>query len=115
MNPNCIFCRIAAGTQPSNIVYKDDQVTAFHDIQPQAKTHILVIPNQHIESLADAGDVDPALLGHLLQVAARLAREQGIDESGYRVLTNVGKHAGQTVYHLHFHLLGGNPLRLPLG
>jgi len=115
MNPHCIFCRIVAGTQPSDIVYQDDQVTAFRDIEPQASTHILVIPNQHIVSLAETEEVDPALLGHLLQVAARLAQQEGIDASGYRVVTNVGQHAGQTVHHLHFHLLGGNRLHLPLG
>ncbi|MBX6752770.1 histidine triad nucleotide-binding protein [Thermorudis peleae] len=112
---SCIFCAIAAGQQPATVVYRDDRVTAFWDIRPQAKVHVLIIPNQHFSSLDDAINADPALLGHCLQVAARLAREQGIHTTGYRVVTNVGPHSGQSVFHLHFHLLGGNPLRLALG
>ncbi|MBX6342401.1 MAG: histidine triad nucleotide-binding protein [Thermomicrobiaceae bacterium] len=115
MAQDCIFCQIAAGKVPARVVYRDDGVTVFHDIQPQASTHLLVIPNQHVESLNEAEEVDPALLGRLLQVAARVAREAGIDRSGYRVVTNTGPDSGQTVYHLHLHVLGGNRLRLPLG
>ena len=115
MDRGCIFCRIAAGEIPAQVVYRDDRATVFRDIQPQASTHLLVIPNQHIASLSDAEQADPALLGHLLQVAATVAREAGIDESGYRVVTNVGPDSGQSVFHLHFHVLGGNRLRLPLG
>lgn len=115
MTGDCIFCAIVAGQQPARKVYQDDQVTVFWDIHPQAKIHLLIVPNQHIRSLAEAETTDPALLGRCLQVAARVAREQGLHESGYRVVTNVGPDAGQSVFHLHFHLLGGNRLRLPLG
>jgi histidine triad (HIT) family protein len=115
MTDFCIFCEIVAGRQPARIVHQDDAVTVFWDIDPQASIHLLVVPNQHIRSLAEAEEVDPALLGRCLQVAARVAREHGIAESGYRVLTNVGPHAGQSVFHLHFHLLGGNRLRFRLG
>ncbi|MDI3339732.1 MAG: histidine triad nucleotide-binding protein [Sphaerobacter sp.] len=115
MSSDCIFCRIVAGEIPATIVYQDDQVTAFKDIQPQATVHILVIPNQHVASLNEADRLDPALLGRVLQAAATVAREAGIAESGYRLVTNTGPDSGQTVHHLHFHVLGGNPLRLPLG
>jgi histidine triad (HIT) family protein len=115
MTDSCIFCEIVAGRQPARITYQDETVTVFWDIHPQARIHLLIVPNQHIRSLAEAENVDPALLGRCLQVAAKVARDQGIAESGYRVVTNVGPHAGQSVFHLHFHLLGGNPLRLPLG
>lgn len=111
----CIFCEIAAGQQPARIVYQDELATAFWDIHPQARVHVLVIPNQHITSLREAEEVDPVLLGHCLRVAARVAREQGIADSGYRVLTNTGPDAGQSVFHLHFHVLGGNRLRMALG
>ncbi len=111
----CVFCEIASGRQPARIIYQDDLVTAFWDIHPQARVHVLVIPNQHLTSLREAEETDPVLLGRCLQVAARVARETGIAESGYRVLTNVGPDAGQSVYHLHFHLLGGNRLRMALG
>lgn len=100
---------------PAEIVYQDDAVTAFHDVQPQAKTHTLVIPNTHIESLNDAPEADPTLLGRLLQVAARVAREAEIDNTGYRVTINNGPDAGQTVFHVHLHVLGGNRLHMPLG
>ena len=115
MANDCIFCRIVAGELPATIVYQDDEVTAFNDINPQASTHVLVIPNQHITSLNQAEETDPVLLGRLLQVAAKVARDAGLAESGYRVVTNTGPDSGQTVFHLHFHVLGGNPLRLPLG
>lgn len=115
MNNPCIFCEIVAGRQPARLVYQDETVTVFWDIRPQARVHLLVVPNQHIRSLAEAEEGDPTLLGRCLQVAARVAREHGLAESGYRVVTNVGRDAGQTVFHLHFHLLGGNPLHLPLG
>ncbi len=114
MDRDCLFCRIAAGKIPARIVYRDDAVTAFHDIEPQASTHVLVIPNSHIASLNDAPDADPALLGSLLQVAARVAREAEIDQTGYRVTINNGPDAGQTVFHVHLHVLGGNRLRMPL-
>lgn len=115
MANDCIFCRIVAGELPATIVYQDDEVTAFNDINPQASIHVLVIPNQHVTSLNEADKMDPALLGRLLQVAAKVARDAGLAESGYRVVTNTGPDSGQSVFHLHFHVLGGNPLRLPLG
>jgi histidine triad (HIT) family protein len=111
----CVFCEIAAGRRPARLVHQDDAVTAFWDIHPQARVHLLVIPNQHVTSLREAEVLDPVLLGRCLQVAARVASEAGIAESGYRVLTNVGPDAGQSVYHLHFHVLGGNRLRTGLG
>lgn len=114
MTADCIFCKIAAGELPATIAYQDEQVLAFHDIQPQAATHILVIPKQHLESLSEA-DADPELLGRLLQVAARVAGEAGVRESGYRVVTNTGRHGCQSVGHLHFHVLGGQQLAPRLG
>jgi histidine triad (HIT) family protein len=115
MNRNCVFCRIVSGDVPATIVYQDPEVTAFRDIEPQAPTHVLVIPNIHLASLNDAEGAEPALLGRLLQVAARVARKAGVDEFGYRVVVNTGPNAGQTVYHTHLHVLGGNRLRMPLG
>jgi len=115
MTQPCVFCRIAAGQIPAQVVYRDDRATVFKDIQPQASTHLLVIPNEHIGSLSEADQVDPALLGHLLRVAAHVALEAGVDQTGYRVVTNVGPDSGQSVFHLHLHVLGGNRLRLPLG
>jgi histidine triad (HIT) family protein len=112
---NCLFCRIAAGEIPAGIIYQDERAVAFNDINPQAPVHALVIPRQHIESLGGASENDSALLGHLLQVAARVAREQGLSESGYRTVANTGAGAGQSVFHLHFHVLGGRPLSWPPG
>ncbi|HET9016421.1 MAG TPA: histidine triad nucleotide-binding protein [Thermomicrobiaceae bacterium] len=115
MDPTCLFCRILAGTVPARIVHQDDRATVFQDIQPQASTHLLVIPNEHIASLNEAEETDLELLGHLLRVAAWVAREAGIDRSGYRVVINTGPDSGQSVFHLHLHVLGGNRLHLPLG
>ena len=110
MNATCIFCRIVEGTAPASVVYSDDDVLAFRDIHPQAKTHILVIPKRHFVSLNDATEADSGFLGRLVQVAAAVAQQEGIDESGYRVVTNTGPDACQSVDHLHFHLLGGEPM-----
>jgi len=107
---DCIFCKIAEGQIPSQKVYEDDQVVAFRDIQPQAPVHLLVIPRKHISSLNEASAEDAQLLGHVLLTASRVAKEAGLAEGGYRVLTNIGKDAGQTVFHLHFHVLGGEML-----
>lgn len=90
-------------------------MTAFRDVRPQAPTHVLIVPNQHLASMNDAREADPALLGRLLQVAAEIARREGIDHSGYRVIANTGPDADQTVHHLHLHVLGGNRLRRGLG
>ena len=112
---DCLFCKIAAGEIPSNIVYQDDTVVAFRDINPEAPQHILLIPRRHIESMANLTPEDGPMLASIYTTASRLARELGIEKSGYRFLTNVGPDAGQSVFHLHFHLLGGRPLGWPPG
>lgn len=112
---DCLFCKIAAGQIPSKIVYQDETVVAFEDINPKAPHHILLIPRRHIASMADLTLDDGSVLAALFVTAARLARELGISESGYRFVTNVGPDAGQSVFHLHFHLLGGRPFSWPPG
>jgi histidine triad (HIT) family protein len=111
----CIFCRIAAGEIPSAIVHQDDQCIAFRDIEPRAPVHILIIPRRHIASLTDLTGEDVALVGHLQWTASRLAEAENIAESGYRVVVNCGDDGGQTVPHLHVHLLGGRHLGWPPG
>jgi histidine triad (HIT) family protein len=111
---NCLFCKIAAGTIPVTRLYEDDQVLAFPDISPQAPVHVLLIPKHHFASLAHTSATDSALLGHLLAAAAVVAREQGL-KSGYRVVINTGADGGQTVEHLHLHLLGGRHMGWPPG
>jgi histidine triad (HIT) family protein len=105
-----IFSKIIAGEIPATIVYKDDRVTAFKDINPAAPVHILIIPNKEIPTVDDVTEEDEALLGHLFVVARQVAREQGIAENGYRLIVNCKNHGGQEVYHLHMHLLGGRKL-----
>lgn len=112
---DCLFCKIAAGQIPGKIVYQDDVVVAFEDINPKAPHHMLLIPRRHIASMADLTLDDGPILAALLTTAARLARERGFDESGYRVVSNVGPDAGQSVFHLHFHLLGGRKFGWPPG
>jgi histidine triad (HIT) family protein len=112
---NCIFCRILEGEIPSDTVYGDERSVAFRDTNPQAPVHILVIPREHMESLDEASQKDEALLGHLLRVAARVANEQGLSESGYRTVINTGAGAAQSVFHLHVHVLGGRTLNWPPG
>ena len=112
---NCLFCKIAKGEIPSNIVYQDEHVVAFVDINPQAPKHILLIPRQHIASMTDITLDDGLLLAQLFTTAQRLAHEMNIDESGYRFVSNVGPDAGQSVFHLHFHLLGGRRFGWPPG
>jgi histidine triad (HIT) family protein len=107
---DCIFCKIIAGEIPSNILYQDELVTAFRDINPRAPVHILIVPNQHYDSMADMGDEEAQILGRVVAVTNQLARQEGLGESGYRFITNVGPDAGQIVFHVHFHLLGGRPL-----
>ena len=114
-NQDCIFCKIAAGEIPAQVVHADERAVAFRDINPQAPVHLLVIPRDHIESLNDAGGGDEGTLGHLLRVAARVANEQGVAESGFRTVVNTGAGAGQTVFHLHVHVLGGRQLTWPPG
>ncbi len=110
----CIFCRIIQGELPAKKVYEDDHTLAFEDINPQAPTHILVVPKKHIDGLKEAAPEDAELIGHCHIVAAQLARERRI-EDGYRTVFNVGPRAGQSVFHLHLHLLGGRGFRWPPG
>jgi histidine triad (HIT) family protein len=112
---SCIFCRIAAREIPSEIVHESDRVVAFRDTNPQAPTHILLIPKEHIGSIADIQDGHGDLLADIAQVATHLAEAEGIDRSGWRLVTNVGPDAGQSVFHLHVHLLGGRPMAWPPG
>lgn len=110
----CPFCRIAAGEAEARIVYQDEIVTAFHDRNPQAPVHVLIVPNEHIESIKDVGAEDADLVGKLFVVARDIAEEQGLT-AGYRLVVNTGSQAGQSVYHLHVHLLGGRPMSWPPG
>jgi len=110
---DCLFCRIAAGEISSKKVYADQDVYAFHDIAPKAPTHVLVIPRKHIGRLADAGPEDRELLGEVVSRAAAIARDLGLEH--YRLVVNNGEQAGQSVFHIHFHLLGGRPLAWPPG
>lgn len=105
-----VFSKIVSKEIPAEIVFQDDRVTAFRDINPQAPVHILIVPNREIPTLADVTDADEAVLGHMMVVAARIAQEQGIAEKGYRLIVNCREHGGQEVYHLHIHLLGGRKL-----
>jgi histidine triad (HIT) family protein len=110
---DCLFCKIAAGEIPSRRVYEDERIYAFEDIAPKAPTHILVIPKKHIARLADAGAQDAPLIGELAARAASIARERGLEH--YRLVLNNGEGAGQSVFHIHFHLLGGRPFAWPPG
>ena len=114
MSEDCLFCKIATKKIPSKIVYEDEEVFAFEDIGPQAPTHILICPRKHFASLNEASGEDQAVLGKLQLVAAQLARKQNLVE-GYRTVLNNGKGAGQSVFHLHLHLLGGRAFRWPPG
>lgn len=111
----CIFCRIAAGDLQANIAYQDDDIVAFHDLNPQAPTHILIIPRQHIATLLETDDDQALLLGRLQRAAVEIARQQGLDNDGFRLVTNCLEAAGQSVFHLHVHLLGGRPFHWPPG
>ncbi len=111
---DCLFCRIVRGEIPATVVYKQGGVTAFRDIAPQAPTHILIIPDQHVSGVAAMGEADEQIVGRVLRVAAELARGEGIEDRGYRLIINQGQDAGQSVPHLHVHLLGGRPLPTPL-
>jgi histidine triad (HIT) family protein len=112
---DCLFCRIIAGEIPSEIVHQDERAVAIRDINPQAPTHVLIIPREHIESLNDISQRDESLLGHLQRVAARIANDAGHADTGYRTVINTGAGAGQSVFHLHVHLLGGRPMHWPPG
>jgi Diadenosine tetraphosphate (Ap4A) hydrolase and other HIT family hydrolases len=112
---SCVFCRIISGEIPTDFLHNDDLVVAFRDITPKAPTHILLMSREHIVAVADLTDAHGPMLGRLFAVAASLARDTGIAETGFRLVTNSGKGAGQSVPHLHFHLLGGRPMRWPPG
>jgi histidine triad (HIT) family protein len=113
--PDCLFCRIASGEIPADVVLSDPDVLAFRDISPQAPTHILIIPRKHIASVSELEPEDGELIGKLFIVARDLARQEGISEGGYRMVVNAGADAGQTVFHIHLHLLGGRGLGWPPG
>jgi histidine triad (HIT) family protein len=110
-----IFAKIIAGEIPSEKLYEDEHVVAFRDIQPQAPVHVLVVPRKPLVSVADAGNEDAELLGRLLLAAAKVARSLGLEEDGYRLVTNIGEYGGQSVFHLHVHLLGGRKMGWPPG
>jgi histidine triad (HIT) family protein len=112
---DCLFCKIVRHEIPSSIVYEDDRVLAFNDINPQAPTHVLVVPKQHIASLNDLGPDDDGIVGEMVRRAAAVAKERGISAGGYRTVFNTNRDAGQTVFHLHLHLLGGRAMTWPPG
>lgn len=112
---DCIFCKIAQRKLPVRVIYEDDLAVAFEDISPQAPVHTLIIPKRHISKSLDLKDEDNALIGHLMQIANRIAKEKGIAERGFRVVINCNPESGQTVFHLHLHLLGGRHMHWPPG
>jgi len=115
VDSSCLFCRIVAGEIPADVVRESDRVLAFRDVNPQAPVHILLIPKEHLESVADVAEHHADTLTDIMQAATHLARAEGVAESGWRLVTNVGPDAGQSVYHLHFHLLGGRSMAWPPG
>ena len=112
---DCLFCKIVAGQVPATIVFQDDHLVAFKDITPRAPTHVLIVPRRHVASLNDLGADDDALVGEMVRAAAAIAREQGLAERGYRTVFNCNADAGQTVFHIHLHLLGGRTMAWPPG
>ena len=112
---DCLFCKILAGDIPADIVYESESAIAFRDINPQAPTHVLVIPRKHIATINDIEEADRALVGDLYLAAQEIAAEQGMAESGYRAVMNCNEGAGQSVFHIHLHVLGGRPLTWPPG
>ena len=112
---DCIFCQIVAGKVPSEILYQNEEVIAFRDINPQSPTHLVIIPKKHIPFLAHLSEAESSLIGRMVNIANQLAREEGISESGYRLVINCGEQGGQLVPHLHMHLLGGRKLSDELG
>jgi histidine triad (HIT) family protein len=111
----CLFCRVVAGQIPATVIYRDDKVVAFRDINPQAPVHVLLIPVKHIPSLLALSEDNDELVGYLVRKAAQIAKEEGVAESGFRLVANAGPNAGQSVDHVHVHLLGGRPLSWPPG
>lgn len=112
---NCLFCKIAQGAIPASVVFEDDEIMAFRDLNPQAPKHVLIIPKQHISTLNDASDEQQALLGKMMLRAKKIARAEGVSDSGYRLVLNINSDGGQTVYHIHLHLLGGRHMTWPPG
>jgi histidine triad (HIT) family protein len=112
---DCIFCKIVEGSAKADIVYKDGQVTAFRDLHPVAPTHILIVPNKHIASINDMTKEDEPVLGHMHLVAKEIAQQEGVAAQGYRLIVNTGAHAGQVIFHLHLHVIGGQRMRHPMG
>ena len=112
---DCLFCKIAAGEMDTDFVYHDDKVVVFEDINPQAPVHLLIVPKKHIPDLNSLEEKENEMIGHIYQVAKKLCSDNNIDESGYRLVSNCGDHGGQSVYHIHFHLLGGRQLQWPPG
>lgn len=115
MNSSCVFCRIVAGEEPAEVLHVTDTVLAFRDIRPQAPSHIQLIPKEHLSDVRDLKDRHGGLLADLFQAAAHLAKTEGIDRTGWRLVANVGRDAGQSVFHLHLHLIGGRPMSWPPG
>ena len=113
--PNCLFCDISEGRAAADIVYKDEDVLAFRDISPKAPVHLLIIPRGHLSTINDLGESDQETIGKLFLVAKTLAANEDIAETGYRVVMNCNIHGGQSVYHIHLHLLGGRPMKWPPG
>lgn len=111
----CIFCRIVEGSIPAKVVYQDEHTLAFDDVSPQAPVHTLVIPKRHVAAIQDLGEADQALLGRLLLTCRQVAMDKGLAEPGYRIVANTGRDGGQSVFHLHFHVLGGRHLGWPPG
>lgn len=115
MSSDCIFCRIAMSQAPAKKLYQDDDVIAFYDINPQAPLHVLVIPRKHINNLLDVNDRDALVLSKLIMVATDIAKKQGVAETGFRIVINTNRNAGQSIDHLHIHLLGGRVMHWPPG
>ena len=112
---DCLFCNIAAKKIPANIIFTDDEVVAFRDVNPQAPTHVLIIPREHVATINDAEDKHQSLLGKMILTAKKIAATEGLSEDGYRLLFNVNLKGGQTVYHIHLHLVGGRQMTWPPG
>lgn len=112
---DCLFCKIVAGQIPGNLVFQNDHVVAFRDITPRAPTHVLIVPRRHIDTLNDLTPEDDALVGEVVRAASTIARTEGLAERGYRTVFNCNAEAGQTVFHIHLHLLGGRPMTWPPG
>ncbi len=112
---SCPFCRVACGEAEADILHSGENIVAFRDLKPEAPTHVLLIPKEHVTDLRDVQERHGGMLGELVRAAAHIARTEGIDESGWRLVANVGPDAGQSVFHLHFHLLGGRPMAWPPG